>query len=202
MAHKRRIDTKKIQYFQQVQLQKEKETEIMMKGLKKQANPVENSNDEEEDDGYVVEKNMESLTTRKKSKNVAKADAVLKETGAFRDEDFYIQRYAKDLLTEHGLSINTFTKDARSAEISLAPDSNEGRQLEQKLKRWDRKKKKMVSVEDKRVGKILTEHGTWIPASYKTNRYEKWKDKTKIDEQLEREQDSDDQTPVKTFCEC
>jgi ATP-dependent RNA helicase DDX54/DBP10 len=98
------------------------------------------------------------------------------------------------------LSINTFTKDARSAEISVAPDSHEGQKMEQKLKRWDRKKKKMVSVQDKRVGKILTEHGSWIPASYKTNRYEKWKDKTKIEEQLEREHNSDDEAPVKQMC--
>lgn len=38
------------------------------------------------------------------------------------------------------------------------------------------------------MGKIKTESGVWIPATYKSNRYEQWKEKNKTD-YLEEEQD-------------
>lgn len=60
------------------------------------------------------------------------------------------------------------------------------------MKKWDRIKKKMVSVQDPRANKIRTESGAWIPASFKTGRYTNWKEKSKIEEQLQRENGSDD----------
>jgi hypothetical protein len=111
MARKREVDTKKIQYFQQIQQQKELETEIMMKGLRKQPkkqkdddDSSDGESDEEEDDGgYVVEKTIESLTMPPRGKKSQKGkETVLKETGIFRDEDHYVQRYARDRLTEAG----------------------------------------------------------------------------------------------------
>lgn len=51
----------------------------------------------------------------------------------------------------------------------------------------------MVPVQDARIGKIRTESGVWIPATYKTGRYADWKEKTKIEEQIQREeQDNND----------
>lgn len=43
--------------------------------------------------------------------------------------------------------------------------------------------------EDTKKRKILTESGVWIPATYKTDRYERWKGKSKVDH---IEADSDD----------
>lgn len=60
------------------------------------------------------------------------------------------------------------------------------------MKKWDRIKKKMVSVQDPRAGKIRTESGAWIPASFKTGRYSDWKEKSKIEEQLQHENGNDD----------
>ncbi|KAL3283589.1 hypothetical protein HHI36_006727 [Cryptolaemus montrouzieri] len=54
--------------------------------------------------------------------------------------------------------------------------------LAKQMKKWDRKKKKMVGVESKKAGKIRTESGKWIPATYKSDRYTQWKEKSKIDE--------------------
>lgn len=51
----------------------------------------------------------------------------------------------------------------------------------------------MVNVEDPRAGKMKTEHGVWIAASYKTDRYAKWRERSKIEDQVEHEADSDDQ---------
>jgi ATP-dependent RNA helicase DDX54/DBP10 len=72
-------------------------------------------------------------------------------------------------------------------------DTAQQMNMQKKMQKWDRKKKKMVNVDNGKVAKIRTEHGTWIPASYKTDRYEKWKERTKIDEQVQRQQDSDDE---------
>ena len=73
--------------------------------------------------------------------------------------------------------------------------------MQKKLQKWDRKKKKMVNVDNSKVAKIRTEHGTWIPASYKTDRYDKWKERSKIDEQMQKEQDSEEEesTPFGEF---
>ena len=41
--------------------------------------------------------------------------------------------------------------------------------------------KKHVFLKERKVNKIRTESGVWIPASYKSNRYSTWKEKSKID---------------------
>ncbi len=40
--------------------------------------------------------------------------------------------------------------------------------------------------------KIRTESGVWIPATYKTDRYERWKDKSKVDQNDGASDDSGD----------
>lgn len=40
----------------------------------------------------------------------------------------------------------------------------------------------ILSKQDSKAKKIRTESGVWIPATYKTNRYNMWKEKSKIDE--------------------
>ena len=47
---------------------------------------------------------------------------------------------------------------------------------------WDKKSKKYVKVQDDKK-RIKTESGVYISATYKTNRYAKWKSKTKADQQ-------------------
>lgn len=46
--------------------------------------------------------------------------------------------------------------------------------------------------EDTKTRKILTESGVWIPATYKTDRYERWRTKAKV-EHNERKEESDDE---------
>lgn len=41
--------------------------------------------------------------------------------------------------------------------------------------------------------KIRTESGVWIPATYKTNRYNMWKEKSKVDEN-DNESDSEEES--------
>lgn len=45
---------------------------------------------------------------------------------------------------------------------------------------WDKKKKRMVGVNsDSKVGKIKSESGAWIPATYKSGRYKNWVERNK-----------------------
>ena len=46
--------------------------------------------------------------------------------------------------------------------------------------RRDAKKKKYVRADANDKKKIKTESGVWIPASYKSNRYAKWKERSKL----------------------
>ena len=46
------------------------------------------------------------------------------------------------------------------------------------------------SQEDVKKRKILTESGVWIPATYKTDRYERWKGKSKFDQNEEVSDDT------------
>lgn len=50
-----------------------------------------------------------------------------------------------------------------------------------------------IATQNPKVGKIRTESGVWIPATYKTNRYNMWKEKSKIEEA--NEDDSEEESP-------
>lgn len=98
-----------------------------------------------------------------------------------QDPDFFIPYAASDRHTEDGLAVNNFANAAEKVQMDLTADNEESRRLQTQVKKWDRKKKKMITVNsNSKVGKIRTESGAWIPATYKTNRYEQWKDKSKI----------------------
>ena len=65
------------------------------------------------------------------------------------------------------------------------------------MMRWDAKKKKYVKAEqdgsDSTKKKIKTESGVWIPASYKSDRYSKWRERSKLEQQLE---DNSNKSPI------
>jgi ATP-dependent RNA helicase DDX54/DBP10 len=63
-----------------------------------------------------------------------------------------------------------------------------------KRKHWDRKKMKFVGENEKTtVKKIKNESGQWITASYKTDRYKKWKKASKMDHREEEFEDGDNE---------
>uniref|UniRef100_A0A182WJ60 RNA helicase n=1 Tax=Anopheles minimus TaxID=112268 RepID=A0A182WJ60_9DIPT len=122
-------------------------------------------------------------------------DGTKRRKGSTRDEEHFIAYQAKDAVEEDGYAIDNFTRQANSAELSVVGDTADGQRMNRQLQKWDRKKKKMVNVENPKAGKIRTEHGVWIAASYKTGRYDNWKERTKLDEKLlaEQAQQSDDE---------
>lgn len=48
--------------------------------------------------------------------------------------------------TVNRLAVNSFQQEASKAQLDLTGDSEETQKLSKQLKRWDRKKKKMVTV--------------------------------------------------------
>ncbi|XP_053684864.1 ATP-dependent RNA helicase DDX54 [Sabethes cyaneus] len=161
-------------------------------------NPKNNSKElsimaeKREKDNVKIEKHkrkLAELELEKDHKQESSAKKMKKQQA--KDDENFISYQAKDHIEEDGYAINSFAKQAGSAEFSVVGDTANDQRKHQRLQMWDRKKKKMVNVVDPKAGKIKTEHGVWIAASYKTGRYDKWKERTKIDEQMAARQDSD-----------
>uniref|UniRef100_T1K7U7 RNA helicase n=2 Tax=Tetranychus urticae TaxID=32264 RepID=T1K7U7_TETUR len=107
----------------------------------------------------------------------------------FHDESFYLPYRANDHYSEKGLGIeNSFTKDLNNAVFDISGDDQKSLNKTNATQKWDRKKKKFVGVNtnDPKKKKIKTESGVWISASYKSNLYKKWQEKSK------KSQDDDD----------
>merc|ERR1739840_27819 len=70
-----------------------------------------------------------------------------------------------------------------------------GMRKKKSMMRWDAKKKKYVKAEqgqgDDSKKKIKTESGVWIPASYKSDRYAKWRERSKLNQMQEAEEAND-----------
>merc|ERR1719433_1216082 len=118
-------------------------------------------------------------------------------SGNVKDEENFIGYQAKDHHTEAGYSMLTgFEADASKAVLDLTGDDNSSMLKKRTMMRWDAKKKKYVKAEqdgsDSTKKKIKTESGVWIPASYKSDRYSKWRERSKLEQQLEAEQEEND----------
>lgn len=139
----------------------------------------------------IVAGKRASMDSLYKTENKKKAKKMRRAAGNVRDEENYIPYQSSDKHTEDGLAINsTFEQQARKAELSVTQETQE-MHYKPGQKKWDRIKKKMVSVENPRNNKIRTESGIWIPATYKTGRYSEWKEKNKIEEMVSREMGED-----------
>lgn len=165
MTNKRKVHAEKIEKFHQRQEEIAKESQVIQRS---------------DDDDYSDDDGGDEKRRRKKKKK-----SKIFEPSESRDKEFYIPHQPSDKCTEDGFAINSFARDAKQAEFTVAGDTNDSTRMNRTLQKWDRKKKKMVNVEDPRAGKIRTEHGVWIAASYKTDRYEKWKERSKIEDQVE-----------------
>jgi len=114
---------------------------------------------------------------------------------SFKDEEFYVPSQSKDYHTEKGLEVagsaDSFELAAKGATMDLTMDDNEMMRHQKRQqttqKRWDRKKMKFVGLNEKQVKsakKVKNESGQWITASYKTDRYKKWKKMSKMESRM------------------
>jgi len=157
---------------------REHDEKFIEKHERKQNSTMNNDEDENQPETLEVE-NMTitienagdaQLPVKKKKKNRREAQ-----------KEFFIPYQPADFKRERGLEIESFERQTKDAVMDLTNDDGvktKGPMI-QKTK-WDRKKKKFVTVgqTDAKTKKIKTESGQWISASYKTNVYKKWLNKS------------------------
>ncbi|KAK9391631.1 ATP-dependent RNA helicase DDX54 [Crotalus adamanteus] len=130
-----------------------------------------------------------SVVGKKRKHLPSESRAVKKRKPPVKEEkEFYVPYQPKDFASERGLCVGgegtAFEQLASAAVLDLMGDEDRNLNKNKKLLKWDRKRKRFVGQkgqEDKK--KIRTESGAYINRSYKTNLYDKWKKRNKIDEQ-------------------
>ncbi|XP_069615971.1 ATP-dependent RNA helicase DDX54 [Ranitomeya imitator] len=191
MRAKRNRDLGVITKFQRLQDEKVKATVQSVPSVK---TSIPSSQDSAEE---VFEGVFSQVLGKRKREDAAENEETKKKKGdVSQDPEYYVPYRPKDFESERGLSIasNSFEQAAAGAVLDLLGDQTEDLRKTKHIMKWDRKKKKFVGAgghEDKK--KIKTESGRVISSSYKTNIYEDWKKKYKIDDQ-DSEEEEDRQT--------
>ncbi|XP_066256724.1 ATP-dependent RNA helicase DDX54 [Euwallacea similis] len=180
MKEKRAAHKDKIELYKQQKQEKLSEQE----GFHKPVTSLTNSTNADINSTFksviVPKKRKMDILYTKKSKRVKTGD------------DIFIPYAPSDQHTEEGYTVGNFQNEASKVQLDLTGDSEQMFKLNQSLKKWDRVKKKMVTIDNPKKGKIKTESGVWIPATYKSNRYAEWKDKTKAAQNVENGEDDEE----------
>ncbi|XP_040207856.1 ATP-dependent RNA helicase DDX54 [Rana temporaria] len=145
-----------------------------------------------------TEENLEGVFSqvvgkrKRTDKTDTESDRKREKAGPTQDTEYYIPYRPKDFESEKGLCVggNSFEQAAAGAVLDLLGDQTEDLNKNKTVLKWDRKKKKFVGGgghDDKK--KVRTESGRLISSSYKTNKYEDWKKKYKIDDQDSEEEE-------------
>merc|ERR1712172_352137 len=90
-----------------------------------------------------------------------------------------------------GSMLSGFEAEASKACLDLTADDGTLMRKKTTMMRWDAKKKKYVRSDangDENKKRIKTESGVWIPASYKSDRYAKWRERSKLTQMQEAEE--------------
>ncbi|GJQ84455.1 hypothetical protein Trydic_g15666 [Trypoxylus dichotomus] len=144
-----------------------------------------------ESNSDVIEDTFREIILPKKRKI---DDLYKKQNKKIKDEEHYVPYLPSDKHTEEGLAVNNFNQEATKVQFDLTGDSEDMIKTAKQVKKWDRKKKKMITINvGSKEGKIKTESGVWISATYKSNRYNQWKEKTKAAEN-DADSDEDDES--------
>ncbi|XP_046672425.1 ATP-dependent RNA helicase DDX54 [Homalodisca vitripennis] len=118
------------------------------------------------------------------------------------DKEHFIPYKPADAHTEQGLAVENFQQTAAHAMLDMTGDTDQAlRQSHRARMTWDKKRKRMVGVDtNSKVGKIKSESGTWIPATYKSGRYKAWVERSKAGEDSgsDNEDQEDSNTRLKT----
>ncbi|GFY50788.1 ATP-dependent RNA helicase DDX54 [Trichonephila inaurata madagascariensis] len=117
-----------------------------------------------------------------------------KKNSNFRDTEHYLSYVPSDHFKEKGLGIQTFEQQAADVVIDLAGDEEEMLQKMKSKLKWNSKKKKFIQENNDKSKKMKTESGVWIPKSYKTDVYKKWKEVNKIRYQQNDNDEEDNQS--------
>lgn len=164
----------KITIFEAMNTKKSKETESVMKEKRKYHSDVI------ERTKQIVkekEKEIEDMSTKGERTSVSNEQYIAEtfQTKSHKDTENYIPRQASDYHGEKGFTVKSFDKDVQSVSVDLVADETERMKKQTSTKKWDRKRKKFVSIGGgNSAKKMKTESGSYIKASYKSNRYDEW----------------------------
>uniref|UniRef100_A0A670ZWC6 ATP-dependent RNA helicase DDX54 n=1 Tax=Pseudonaja textilis TaxID=8673 RepID=A0A670ZWC6_PSETE len=185
MRAKRIRDRQSIDRHQRKQEERLSLAAVKAQGVAVREEPMEDGEDHIQDVfSSVVGKKRKRLSTESRAVKKKKTTT----PSAEEEKEFYVPYQPKDFASERGLCVGgegtAFEQQASAAVLDLMGDEERNLNKNKKLLKWDRKRKRFVGQtgqEDKK--KIRTESGAYISSSYKTNIYDKWKKRNKIDEQ-------------------
>lgn len=106
-----------------------------------------------------------------------------KKKKSYKDENFFLSHYApvsdiQDKQYDVGAS---FANDAQRATFDLdGDDRTQVHKQNQQVYKWDKSKKNYVNTRSTDQKFIISENGQRIPASYKSGRFEAWKESNRI----------------------
>jgi len=114
-----------------------------------------------------------------------------KKKKEWKKDENYISYEPSDKHSEAGFALdNGFSAQAKEAVLDLTGDEDMSMRKKKAVVKWDKKSKKYIRVQDDKK-KIKTESGVYISSTYKTNRYEKWMERSKIYQQEEEVTDDE-----------
>lgn len=121
----------------------------------------------------VLEKEFE---TEQEAKFGAKAKK------SFKDPQYFISHYApSNVIQDQQLNINSgFINDAAAASFDLNDDDKIQNHKQTQTMQWDKGKKNYVNAKSTDKKYIIGESGQKIPASYRSGRFDNWKNQRKL----------------------
>ncbi|KAJ3269832.1 ATP-dependent RNA helicase ddx54 [Terramyces sp. JEL0728] len=135
---------------------------------------------------HLIEKRVEKeekITQQSQyDQNKILSQRVPKDQEDAKDKEYYLSYRPSDDQTEQQYAINkSFNETAQNITMDLVGD--EISDLRKRKVEWDQKKHKFVTsqVGSDNKKRIKTESGTLVPATFKTDRFEKWKKKSGVD---------------------
>ncbi|XP_002739459.1 ATP-dependent RNA helicase DDX54-like [Saccoglossus kowalevskii] len=194
MKAKRRLHSNAIEKYK-VKKKEEIENTAMLQNIKEKAvfSSTEMSTDKDLEAVFstVV---APGLKRKRRIEAMERKTKKQKPVVSVRDDDYYIHYRSQDHHAERGLSIGdcSFDQQASRAMLDLTGDDADMMKKHKDNIKWDRKKKKFIrdaGDEQSKKKKIKTESGTYIHASYKSNIYKDWLEKSKMDEMDEEEEE-------------
>ena len=183
--------------------------DVMMEKRKKHAGVIEQNTLKLEQKSAELEEETESKENPEVIEKVSEEDIertfdkIVKESKrkeprgerktprVVRDESNYIPYQPADHHAEAGYSLQSgFNAQVNGAVLDLTGDEDSEIRKRKGAIVWDKKSKKYVKVQDDKK-RIKTESGVYINATYKTNRYARWKERSKLAQQQETVEDEE-----------
>ncbi|KAI9340902.1 P-loop containing nucleoside triphosphate hydrolase protein [Obelidium mucronatum] len=182
------MHTRRAQLGKTILLNRAQRSDVANKSLEVQKRSIlKNSGMEEQASELELQSTFKNLSESKKRKREAKP-------ASYRDEEFYMSHFQKDAATEKGYAVretvsqttglaNNFAERANDVTVDMDGDDDDTLKKKKGNLVWDKKKKQFIrpTVGSDNKKRFKTESGASVLASYKSDRFEQWQKKTRIE---------------------